>query len=97
MPAGNHSDRGLAELPSAYAKWRGSALGRITDALEREVILDLIENVAGLSVVDVGCGEWRAGCRTLVARLLGPYNRMFGRLTTVGAAFVALSAPKPSA
>ena len=47
----------LAELPSAYEKWRGSALGRTTDALERELILDLIGNVAGLTVLDVGCGD----------------------------------------
>jgi hypothetical protein len=32
----------------------------------------------------------------LAARLLGPHDHMFSRLTTVGAAFLALATTKPS-
>lgn len=46
-----------AELPSAYVKWRASCLGRTTDALEQNLILRLIGPVAGLNVLDVGCGD----------------------------------------
>jgi SAM-dependent methyltransferase len=47
----------LTELPAAYAYWRGSRLGRVTDALERDLILRLVGPVAGLRVLDVGCGD----------------------------------------
>lgn len=56
--------------PSIYEKWRGSVLGRTTDALERKLILDLVGNVAGLTVIDVGCGDgelavelWKRGAK----------------------------------
>ncbi len=70
MEDGASSNDGLTELPSAYKRWRGTALGRITDTLERELILDLIGNVAGLTVLDVGCGDgelavelWKRGAK----------------------------------
>lgn len=47
----------LEGLPSAYAAWRASTLGRITDALEQELVLDLIGPVAGMHILDVGCGD----------------------------------------
>jgi ubiquinone/menaquinone biosynthesis C-methylase UbiE len=47
----------LASLPSAYRRWRASRLGRITDTLEEELILELIGPPAGLRVLDVGCGD----------------------------------------
>jgi ubiquinone/menaquinone biosynthesis C-methylase UbiE len=47
----------LAELPSSYARWRASLLGRATDALEQDLILRLIGAVTGLRVLDVGCGD----------------------------------------
>lgn len=47
----------LAELSSAYRRWRSSRLGRITDALEQELILELVGPVTGLRVLDVGCGD----------------------------------------
>ena len=47
----------LAELPDAYRQWRSSRLGRITDALEERVILDLAGSVKSLRVLDVGCGD----------------------------------------
>jgi ubiquinone/menaquinone biosynthesis C-methylase UbiE len=45
------------DLPSSYDRWRRSRLGRTTDALERRLILDQTGNVAGQSVLDVGCGD----------------------------------------
>jgi ubiquinone biosynthesis O-methyltransferase len=47
----------LAELPAAYAAWRESRLGHVTDALELDFILDLTGPVRGLHVLDVGCGD----------------------------------------
>lgn len=44
-------------LTGSYARWRSSRLGRITDALERELLFELLGPVAGLSVLDVGCGD----------------------------------------
>lgn len=54
---GDGTSEDLSQLPDAYEKWRASAVGRITDALERQLILDLIGDVAGLAVLDVGCGD----------------------------------------
>jgi ubiquinone biosynthesis O-methyltransferase len=52
------SDRnGLEGLPDAYADWRASTLGRVTDALEQDLILDLIGPPAGRRILDVGCGD----------------------------------------
>jgi ubiquinone biosynthesis O-methyltransferase len=45
------------ELPSSYARWRASRLGRTTDALEQDLLLRLTGPVAGLNVLDVGCGD----------------------------------------
>jgi ubiquinone biosynthesis O-methyltransferase len=43
--------------PQSYAKWRASALGKVTDRLERQLILALIGDVKGRQVLDVGCGD----------------------------------------
>lgn len=43
--------------PADYAAWRGSSLGAITEALERRLILDLLGDVRGRRVLDVGCGD----------------------------------------
>lgn len=65
----DRNDR-FAELPSAYERWRESTLGRTTDALEKNLILDLIGDVAGKTVLDVGCGDgalavelWKRGAK----------------------------------
>ena len=47
----------LEGLPAAYAAWRASRLGQITDALEQKLVLDLVGLPAGLRVLDVGCGD----------------------------------------
>lgn len=44
-------------LPDAYADWRRSRLGRITDALEERLLLDQIGPARGLRILDVGCGD----------------------------------------
>lgn len=44
-------------LPAAYSAWRQSTLGRITDALEQDLILELIGQPDGKAVLDVGCGD----------------------------------------
>jgi ubiquinone biosynthesis O-methyltransferase len=49
--------RSPAGLPAAYEHWRSSRLGRITDALEERLLLDLLGPVRGLNVLDVGCGD----------------------------------------
>jgi ubiquinone/menaquinone biosynthesis C-methylase UbiE len=55
---------------AGYARWRKSSLGLITDALEQRLILELIGNVPGQTVLDVGCGDgelaialWERGAR----------------------------------
>lgn len=55
MTSSNSTD--LSELPAAYRKWRESDLGRITDRIEEELILDLIGPVSGKRLLDVGCGD----------------------------------------
>lgn len=47
----------LQALPPAYADWRRSTLGRITDALEERLLLDRIGPARGLRILDVGCGD----------------------------------------
>lgn len=47
----------LKGLPAAYAAWRESLLGRVTDAIEQALILDLIGPPAGRHILDAGCGD----------------------------------------
>ncbi|MFP4537666.1 MAG: class I SAM-dependent methyltransferase [Dichotomicrobium sp.] len=47
----------LDGLGDAYADWRASTLGRITDALEQGLVLDLIGPPDGRRILDVGCGD----------------------------------------
>jgi ubiquinone/menaquinone biosynthesis C-methylase UbiE len=43
--------------PAAYEAWRNSVLGDITETVEQRLILDLAGDLAGRSVLDVGCGD----------------------------------------
>jgi ubiquinone biosynthesis O-methyltransferase len=43
--------------PEAYARWRASEVGAITERLERGLILDLAGDVSGRTLLDVGCGD----------------------------------------
>jgi ubiquinone/menaquinone biosynthesis C-methylase UbiE len=45
---------GFAE---SYARWRSSRLGQITDALEQQLLFELLGCVAGKTALDVGCGD----------------------------------------
>lgn len=47
------------QLPAAYASWRRSRLGRITDDLERDLLLERIGPLCGRRILDVGCGDGR--------------------------------------
>src|SRR5271167_1911744 len=52
------ADRAFPGLgPGLSAEWRAADIGVITDRLERALILELAGNVAGTSVLDVGCGD----------------------------------------
>lgn len=44
-------------MTKSYARWRSSRLGQITDALEQQLILELLGSVAGKTLLDVGCGD----------------------------------------
>lgn len=46
-----------SSLPAAYGKWRDSDLGRITDGLESNLILELLGSLHGQRILDVGCGD----------------------------------------
>lgn len=43
--------------PGVYAQWRSSEIGTITERLERQLILELVGDVKGRRVLDVGCGD----------------------------------------
>lgn len=45
------------ELIDSYARWRSSRLGRITDALEQQLLFECLGSVAGKTLLDVGCGD----------------------------------------
>jgi SAM-dependent methyltransferase len=43
--------------PHAYADWRATSLGTITESLERRLILTLAGEIRGRAVLDIGCGD----------------------------------------
>lgn len=48
--------------PAPYAAWRATTLGAVTEAIEQRLILDLMGEVAGREVLDVGCGDGTLAC-----------------------------------
>jgi hypothetical protein len=50
----------LEGLPAAYAAWRESVLGQITDALEERLLLDRIGPARGHRILDVAPDRHRA-------------------------------------
>lgn len=44
-------------LAESYARWRASALGAITERVEKKVVLDLAGPLDGRRVLDVGTGD----------------------------------------
>ncbi len=52
------SSSDLADLgPEAYARWRASEIGAVSEQLESQLILELMGDVSGCRVLDVGCGD----------------------------------------
>jgi ubiquinone biosynthesis O-methyltransferase len=43
--------------PEVYARWRASEIGGITERLEGELVLELMGDVSGCRVLDIGCGD----------------------------------------
>lgn len=43
--------------PAAYAHWRESELGSITERLEQEAIFSQVSDLRGWNVLDAGCGD----------------------------------------
>jgi SAM-dependent methyltransferase len=58
----NKTDVPTAIGPEAYASWRRTPLGMITEEIEQRLILDLIGDLAGRLVLDVGCGDGALTC-----------------------------------
>ncbi len=48
--------------PTAYAAWRETTLGAITEALELRTMLDLIGDPRGARTLDAGCGDGALAC-----------------------------------
>lgn len=48
---------GHGSFTESYARWRGSQLGRTTDRLQERLLLEIIGDVGGRDVLDVGCGD----------------------------------------
>jgi SAM-dependent methyltransferase len=48
--------------PAAYAAWRATSLGAVTEAIEQRLVLDLIGPLAGARVLDAGCGDGALVC-----------------------------------
>lgn len=48
--------------PSAYASWRATPLGSITEAIEQRLMLELAGELQARRVVDVGCGDGALAC-----------------------------------
>ncbi len=46
-----------ALAPESYSEWRGSEIGATTERLERRLILELVGDVGGRKVLDIGCGD----------------------------------------
>src|SRR3974377_294729 len=45
--------------PDVHAQWRASGIGATTEGLEGRLILELVGDVSGCRVLDVGCGDGR--------------------------------------
>jgi ubiquinone biosynthesis O-methyltransferase len=43
--------------PEVYSRWRASEIGAITERLEGRLILELVGEVSGRTVLDIGCGD----------------------------------------
>ncbi len=48
--------------PAAYAAWRATSLGAVTEAIEQRLVLDLMGPLLGAQVLDAGCGDGALVC-----------------------------------
>jgi hypothetical protein len=88
--------------PEVYTAWRVSSLGKITEALEHGLILQLAEPLHDWPVLDVGCGDGTlaSDCARKAAALdeVGPpdgaVRPISGRSRNTGGRFVAIQATK---
>jgi 2-polyprenyl-3-methyl-5-hydroxy-6-metoxy-1,4-benzoquinol methylase len=53
----NEAEPPTAIGPQAYAGWRATALGTITEAIEQRAVLDMMGGLAGIRLLDIGCGD----------------------------------------
>ena len=51
------ADKTIDIGPQAYAAWRATSLGALTERLELRLMLDLLGDLAGARVLDIGCGD----------------------------------------
>lgn len=74
--------------PKGYARWRGSTLGAITERLEQDLVLELVGDVTGKRVLEIGCGDG-----TLAVELA----RRGARMTAIDASEAMITAAKQRA
>lgn len=53
----SNDDGKLGALATAYDRWRASEVGRITNDTERTLIFELVGEVSGCEILDIGCGD----------------------------------------
>lgn len=87
----------VGPTPLDYAAWRESTLGSVTERLERAARgLRRFARSAGLVPGRVRGAVFHPPLSP-VAVALAPLDPLLGRVTTLGASFVALEARKPPA
>ena len=59
------SGKGPEITPEAYAAWRATTIGRVTEETEADLVFELAGSLQGLRVLDVGAGD---GCYAIAAR-----------------------------
>jgi ubiquinone/menaquinone biosynthesis C-methylase UbiE len=53
----------MSLTPAVYTRWRESALGALTEDLEKRAVFSLVGDPGGLRVLDVGCGDGEYAAR----------------------------------